>query len=572
VPVVALACAAGAAGQLTGVLSGAEQASVGARFHVRGADRPADVAVVGIDAKTFGTLREQWPFRRSLHGDVMRRLHAAGAREIVYDVQFTEPSTPKEDDALYRAVGDVGGATLATSESDDRGHTRVLGGDENLRAVHARAAASDLSDEGTAVTRFHREVSHLPTMAVTAGRRAGGPALGAGLFSGDGALIDYRGPPGTIRTLSYSDVLRGHFPASAVRGRVVVVGATAPTLRDVHSTPVGGGLMAGAEVQANAIWTAMHGIPLRGAPPWTTVVLLAAMALVAPLAGSFLRGGVAAILVMAVAGAFLVAAQLAFGAGTVIAVAAPLLSLVVGAVGFIAVSRLWERRARLDTLRANAELEARVRERTDQLWQGQLELVRRLGTAVDWRDGETGDHVNRIGRTCERLGLAVGMDATEAELLRHASVLHDVGKVGIPDRILNKPGPLDPDEWEVMKTHTTIGGNILAESGFELVQLACTIALTHHESWAGGGYPAGLSGREIPLAGRICAIADVFDALASPRPYKDPWPLPAILDEMRRMRGDKFDPELLDLFLPMAPELYAESFGDPAEAEPAPAP
>ncbi len=116
------------------------------------------------------------------------------------------------------------------------------------------------------------------------------------------------------------------------------------------------------------------------------------------------------------------------------------------------------------------------------------------------------------------------MSPADAELLRHASALHDVGKVGIPDEILSKPGPLDDDEWETMKTHTTIGASILSGSASPLVQLSETIALTHHERWDGSGYPLGLRGEEIPLAGRICAICDVFDALLSTRPYKDPWP------------------------------------------------
>ena len=344
---------------------------------------------------------------------------------------------------------------------------------------------------------------------------------------------------------------------------MVVVGAAAPTLRDIHPTPAGDELMAGAEVQANAIWTALHGIPLRTAPPWLSVILVVLLASVAPLAGWRLRGVVAVPVVLLAALAFLVGAQLAFAAGVVIQVVAPLLALLAGAVAFITWSRLSERRARLDTLRDNAVLEQRVRERTDELWQTQLEVVRRLGRAVDWRDGDTGEHVDRIGQFCERLGLATGMDASEAELLRHASVLHDVGKVGIPDRILNKPGPLDPGEWEVMKTHTTIGASILEGAESELMVLARSIALTHHESWDGTGYPAGLRGEEIPLAGRICAICDVFDALLSPRPYKDPWELEDVIAELARLRGTKFDPALLDTFLALAPELHAEHFDAP---------
>jgi putative two-component system response regulator len=156
------------------------------------------------------------------------------------------------------------------------------------------------------------------------------------------------------------------------------------------------------------------------------------------------------------------------------------------------------------------------------------------------------------------------MAPADAELLRHASALHDVGKVGIPDDILTKPGPLTADEWTTMRTHTTIGGDILAGSASKLVQLSETIALTHHEHWDGGGYPVGLRGEEIPLAGRICAVCDVFDALLSARPYKDPWPFDRAIAEIERLSGTKFDPGLVAAFLPIAAELHDEWF--PAEA------
>ncbi len=557
--IAAVAFAAAVAGSATGALEGLERETLKSRFDVRGSDRPADVVVVGIDAKTFDDLGKQWPFPRSLHGRVIRRLHAAGAREIVYDVQFTEASRPREDLSLFRAIGDVGGAVLATSESDGRGHTNVLGGDRNLRKVKSRAAASDLSSDGDgAVTRFPRAVNGLETLAVAAAARAGAPPLPPDRFEAGGAWIDYRGPGGTIPFLSFSDVLRGYFSADAVRGRVVVVGASAPTLRDVHATPVGGGKpMAGAEVQANAIWTAIHGLPLRSAPSALGLILIALLALVPPLVGTRLSGVAVGVFVAVSAVALLIGAQLTFQAGVIIDVAAPLVALVVSAVASIAWSQLTERRARLLVLRDNELLEARVRERTEELRLTQLEIVRRLGAAVEWRDADTGQHVDRIGRFSERLALAAGMSVTDAELLRHASVLHDVGKVGIPDRILTKPGPLDPDEWEVMKTHTTIGASILDGSESELIKLARMVALTHHENWDGTGYPAGLRGEDIPLAGRICTICDVFDALLSPRPYKNPWGLQDAISEIADLSGTKFDPSLVDAFLPLATSMHS---------------
>jgi CHASE2 domain-containing sensor protein len=567
----ALACVAlvaflaGAAVETTGALDGLERETLKARFDLRGAEPPDDIVVVAIDAKTFAELQEQWPFRRSLHARAVRRLHAAGAREIVYDVQFTEPTTAREDLALFDAIGAAGGAVLATSESSGHGKTNVLGGDANLRRVHARAAASDLHNDGSgAVTHLPHEVRGLKSMAVVTAERAGVSVPRAAFVDGD-AWIDYRGPAGTIRAVSFVDVIRGHFAPDTFRGRIAVVGASAPTLRDVHSTPVDGSeLMAGVEVQANALWTALHGAPLRQPSIAVALLLVALLALIAPLTGLRFPAFAAGVAMVVATALFLGAAQLAFEHGLILNVVSPLAALLVGGAGTIAWSQLAESRARLEVTRDNAFLEARVRERTQELWQTQIEVLQRLGAAVDWRDAETGVHIERIGHFCERLALEVGMAPPDAELLRHASALHDVGKVGIADEILAKPGGLTPDEWLTMKTHTTIGGSILAGSASELVQLAQTIALSHHEHWDGGGYPHGLRGERIPLAGRICAICDVFDALLSARPYKDAWPLERSIAEIERLSGTQFDPGLVHAFIPIARELHREWF--PADA------
>jgi CHASE2 domain-containing sensor protein len=568
--VAAIAFAGGLAAHATDVLEGAERETLGPRFELRGEQPAGDLMVVGIDAASFGRLRRQWPFPRSLHARAIRRLHADGAREIVYDVQFTEPTEPAEDMALYDAIGDAGGAVLATSETNGRGGTNVLGGDANLRRAGARAAASNLTnDSAGAIARFPRAVGGLETIAVATAERVGAAPAAPATFADGGAWIDYRGEPGTIPTVSFADVVEGEFERGTFAGKIVVVGASAPTLRDVHLTPVGGGaLMAGAEVQANAIWTAIAGMPLRSAPPVAGLLLIALLALVAPLVGA--RFSVAAVLVtIPVAAATLAAgAQLAFEAGTIVEVMPPLVALVLGGVGTVAWGQFAERRLRRVVARDNELLEQRVHERTRELRETQLEIAQRLGAAVEWRDAETGLHIERIGRFCERLALAAGMSPADAEALRHASALHDVGKVGIPDSILLKPGKLDPDEWETMKTHTSIGGRMLAGSKSPLVQLGATIALTHHEHWDGAGYPTGLAGTEIPLAGRICAICDVFDALLSPRPYKEPWSIDDAIAEIERLRGLQFDPDLVDAFLPLARDLHREWFVERGEARP----
>jgi CHASE2 domain-containing sensor protein len=559
-----VAAAIGCALQLTGVLNDTERATVAERFTLRHTDKPAGVTVVSIDDLTFDALRRQWPFPRSWHGRAIDALHKAGAREIVYDVQFTEPTKPREDMALYDALGRAGGALLATSEMDDHGHTAVLGGDANLARVHARAGAANLADDPDGrVTRVRESVSHLPTLAVAAAERLTGHPVPHSAFRGGAAWIDYRGGPGTFPTLPFSDVLQGHFDPRLVRGRVVVIGAGSPTLQDVHATPTGSRLMSGPEVQANAIWSALHGFPLRDAGTAVDLALIALLALLPAVARLWLRLVATFGVALVAALALLAGAQLAFDHGAIVAVATPLAALIAGTLGTLLASHLSESRYRRWLSRHSALLERLVDERTEALRGAQLEVLERLAQAAEFRDAGTGAHVSRIGVLAEQLALALGMPDDEAELLRHAAPLHDVGKVGIPDRILLKPGALEPDEWLVMQSHTLIGARILSGSDSRVVQLAEEIALTHHERWDGGGYPNRLRGEQIPLCGRIVAVVDVFDALRSERPYKPAWSLEDTLDELRRQRGRHFDPRVLDAFLAILPELGEDTAEPP---------
>ena len=187
--------------------------------------------------------------------------------------------------------------------------------------------------------------------------------------------------------------------------------------------------------------------------------------------------------------------------------------------------------------------------RVDELRETRLQIVQRLGLAAEYKDNETGLHVIRMSHYARLLGLAAGMQEAEADDLLHAAPMHDVGKIGIPDRIIQKPGPLDADEWAIMQTHASIGGDIIGEHSGGLLAMAREIALTHHEKWDGSGYPCGLAGTAIPLVGRIAAIADVFDALTTARPYKGAWPLEQAVAFMRAQSGIHFDPQLIDLFL-----------------------
>jgi HD-GYP domain-containing protein (c-di-GMP phosphodiesterase class II) len=542
------------------LLDGLEDQTVAMRFEARGAQPSDKFAVVAIDDVTFSDLQTQWPFKRSLHARAIDALRRAGAREIVYDVQFTEPTTEHEDLALFRAVRRAGDVVLATTETDGHGGTNVLGGDENVARADAHAAAANLeTDRGGVIHRFPYASGGLPSVAVVAAGLAAGRQLPARAFGGDGAWIDYAGPRGTVPTVSFSDLVSGRADPKLFRGRIVVVGATAPTLQDVHSTPTSDSrLMSGPEIQANAISSALRRLPLRDAPAWTELLALLLLGSMPALAHMRTRGLKAAALSPLVALAFAGVTQLAFTHGWMVAVTYPLFALVLSTVSTMSAAFVSERRERTRVAEHNDLLEQRVRERTAELRDTQLEVVRRLGQAVESRDGDTGEHIERISRLCHSLALALGLSEDEAELIGNASTMHDVGKIGIPDSVLLKPGRLDPEEWELMQSHTSIGAAILAGSSSPLLQMAESIALTHHERWDGAGYPAGLRGEAIPLASRICAVCDVFDALLSTRRYKRGWSMDEAIAELLAQRGRHFDPALVDAFVAMAPALEAE--------------
>jgi putative two-component system response regulator len=193
--------------------------------------------------------------------------------------------------------------------------------------------------------------------------------------------------------------------------------------------------------------------------------------------------------------------------------------------------------------------------RMEALRESRLEIVQRLGLAAEYKDNETGLHVIRMSHFSHILGLAAGLSELEADDLLHAAPMHDVGKIGIPDRILQKPGPLDADEWSIMKSHVTIGAEIIGEHDRGMLALARSIALTHHEKYDGSGYPHGLVGEAIPLVGRIVAIADVFDALTSVRPYKKAWTEEEAVNFLHEQKGRHFDPALVDLFTEKMPAI-----------------
>ncbi len=208
------------------------------------------------------------------------------------------------------------------------------------------------------------------------------------------------------------------------------------------------------------------------------------------------------------------------------------------------------------------ELETEVAKRTEQLRKAfqkikelSLDTIHRLSQAAEYKDEDTGEHIQRMSNISAVVARKMGLNDKTVEAILYASPMHDVGKIGIPDRILLKPGKLEQDEWEIMKQHTVIGAKILggAKSGF--IKLAEIISLTHHEKWDGSGYPKGLKRSKIPLAGRIVSLADVFDALTSKRPYKEPFSLEKSYAIIKEGRGCHFDPDVVDAFFAVEDEI-----------------
>ena len=216
--------------------------------------------------------------------------------------------------------------------------------------------------------------------------------------------------------------------------------------------------------------------------------------------------------------------------------------------------------------RAN-QLDEEVRLRTREIEETQMEILRRLGQAAEFRDNETGAHVMRMSHYSRALALAAGHTVAEADLLLVASPMHDIGKIAIPDQILLKPGKLTPDEFDLIKTHAHAGFRLLDGHSSELMRLAARIALSHHEKWDGSGYPNGLQGEAIPLEGRIVAVADVFDALTSSRPYKKAWTVEQAAAYIQEQAGSHFDPTYATLFVEHLPAMVQikDSFPDGEE-------
>ncbi|HWJ42931.1 MAG TPA: adenylate/guanylate cyclase domain-containing protein [Solirubrobacterales bacterium] len=340
--VIAIAAALAIVAYSTDLMRQLELQSVDARFSVRGTqERPDDIVVVGIDDVTFSDLNEQWPFPRRLHAKVIDRLREAGAEAIAIDVQFTEPSDPRDDNALIGAVGRSPGIVLSTTETNARGESRIFGDEAVVRELRATAANTTVRpDPGGTIRRMHYEEGGLVSFPIAIAEAESGETIDPDELEGDGeAWIDYRGPPGTFLEVPYSRVLRGQVPDSVFRGKTVIVGATAPSLQDVHPTSTSGDeLMSGPEIQASAAWTAEHGFPLTSTGLAVDLLLILLLAAVPAAVTLRLKPLTALVVALALAFAYAGLTQLAFGLGSVLPVVYPLLALVLSALGALAVN------------------------------------------------------------------------------------------------------------------------------------------------------------------------------------------------------------------------------------------
>ena len=322
----------------SGALDRFELSTVDTRFAIRATEAERNDVVVAIDDATFNRLGVRWPFARSVHARAIRQLRRAGARVIAYDVQFTEPTSPAEDNALISAVTEAGNVILATTETGPSGESNVLGGDDVVRSANAHAAnALFVPDRDGVIRHLRQSIGGLVSFPVAGANLAIGRSATARVVPGDHGWIDFRGPPGSVSTVSFSSLTEGKVPASVFRDKVVILGATAPTLQDIRATATTGEqLMAGPEIQANAVSTALRGLPLRDASRWDGPSLIVCLGLLTALIGLRFGVAVALTLTLFLAAGYVAFTQFAFNRGVVMPLTYPVLAAMLAGVGVLA--------------------------------------------------------------------------------------------------------------------------------------------------------------------------------------------------------------------------------------------
>lgn len=583
--------------------------------------------IVDIDERSLKA-HGRWPWPRHRVAELLERLQASEPLAIALDMVFPEPEVAdalgvagSDGDRRLAAALSAGPAVLgfqfefeeACEEGACLGRPLALpvgtGRDAGLiRACGAVCSLPGLADAARAAGFFNVSpdadgllrsvplvIEHggrlYPSLALAAWLQAAGASpptalvrdagdirLRAGsaripLEAGGRLRLNFRGPGRTYPYVSADDVLTGRLAPERLRGRIVFVGTSAAGLKEYRSTPTDP-LFPGVEVHATVvdnIVTADH--PVR--PACAPALELSAALLTGVVTILLFRRGRALRLLTALAlgaGILWGGAVWAFAAGRVLV--SPVLPLLVLVAEFSGLSllRFWSE-------------ERRARERARELVLAQEAIIECMASLTETRDPETGGHIQRtqhyvriLARALGRTGQGGAALSDEAiDLLYKSAPLHDIGKVGVPDRILLKPGRLDADEFEIMKQHTLYGHDAIRTAMRKLangsfLQTACDIAIAHHERWDGRGYPRGLRGEEIPLAGRLMALADTYDALISRRVYKPPMTHDAAVDIILESSGSQFDPALVQTFLAVAEEFrrVAREYADSVEDEKVP--
>lgn len=585
-------------------------------FRLRGQRPIAErVVIAAIDEKTLATFGK-WPIQRTVYASLLSKVEGAAA--VGFDVVLSEPSS--DDSAVALALQRHGRVVLPVYL--DRmleptlpvpafsfaatGHVHFEQGvDHVAREVFHTITGGDWQITSLA-SALLRMATGVPTTVPEAG------PSGESVHQQNCHRINFYGPPGTFPHLSVAEIVAGRYPAGFFNGKIILVGLTAPGIIDLVSTPFSEDRngMSGVELHANILNNLLDDNRIRQVPDWLRFAVAALFAL--PI--WFISGKtgetrafitVAILLLLLSAGCFSLFAAADLWLAPSLLYASLSLSFIVchlrqldetasrlekehqaiaaliygsravhtGAAGggLLAlltrkgINRNIDRLVELQRIYAD-NLQAAVECRTRQLEEALStiasmsdEMVLRLAWAVESKDKDTSEHTFRLGLYARLISEKLGLPEDFIDSIAFASALHDVGKIGIPDSILLKKGPLNQEEMEIIKTHCLIGMRILDKSSFPKIRMCASIALNHHERWDGTGYPNGLKGEEIPLEARIIAVCDCYDSLRSSRPYKKAYDhettLRIMLEGNSRTSPEHFDPVVLQAFRKIAPRL-----------------
>ncbi|OPZ91603.1 MAG: Cyclic di-GMP phosphodiesterase response regulator RpfG [candidate division TA06 bacterium ADurb.Bin417] len=603
-----------------GLFDGTDNYSYDLSFRLRGARHPDPrIVIVDIDEETLDALG-RWPFPRRNYAAFLESVREADA--VGFDVIMDEPSA---DDSIFNlAIRQQGRVILPVYFDSEAAPHYPLSAFKPHRTghIHVEPAVDAILRESFHTLYYQQKgipsfSSALYETMTDKVMRRGSPSAAVKaepgrnvIFQVDPTRINFRGPPRTYPYLSMGNVILGDYPSSFFRGKAVLLGASAPGLGDVFTTPFSQhrNRMAGVEVHATMLDNLLNGDSLKVAGDWFRRFL--GLFLFFPIFTLLAKSSYRKVGLLWVAGcaiivlgslllftfarywikptAFFISLNFVFVVAHVCRLdeAAGKLSdkylSIVSLVGaraptpprsrtgltlpsFLSAEGLNSHIQRLFDVEQQYEgkLQKIIDEKTgelsnalDMLHSMSREIVLRLTSAGEYRDSDTGRHLTRIRLYVKDLSEAMGMSHAFIEEITFTSAMHDIGKIGIPDHILLKPGGLTPEEFEIMKTHTLIGEKILAGSRYPTIQLSARLALCHHEKWDGSGYPHGLKGAAIPLEARIVMICDIYDALRSRRPYKPEFDhstaFKMITEGDRKTSPDQFDPDVLGAFTRIA--------------------